>query len=80
MKNLTFTFSIELFTFRSSSSTKHKTRFSRKENLKKCTSTEEHKGARYIRGNVYFDFITTVSQFSFGLLYFREMKGVYQIS
>ena len=31
-----------------------KLRFSRKENLKKCTNFEEQKGTRYIRGNVYF--------------------------
>ena len=31
-----------------------KLRFSRKEDLKKCTSFEEQKDTRYIRGNVYF--------------------------
>ena len=30
-----------------------KLRFSRKENLKKCTSFEEQKGTRYIRENVF---------------------------
>ena len=37
-----------------SSSAKLRTRFSWKENSKKCTSFEEQKGTRYIRGNVYF--------------------------
>ena len=54
---ITFTFSIELFTFHSCRSAKLKTAFSRKENLKKCTRFEELKGTRYIRGNVYFDII-----------------------
>ena len=31
-----------------------KLRFSLKENSKKCTISEEQKGTRYIRGNVYF--------------------------
>ena len=51
-----------------------KLRFSRKENLKKCTSFEEQKGTRYIRGNVYFGIIIfscfvykIVSQISFNL-------------
>ena len=34
-----------------------KLRFSRKENLKKCTTFEELKGTRYIRENVYFGII-----------------------
>ena len=55
MEKKTFTFSIELFTFHLSSSAKFKTRFSQKENLKKCTSFEERKGTRYIQGNFYFD-------------------------
>ena len=31
-----------------------KKQISQKENLKKCSSFEEQKGTRYIRGNVYF--------------------------
>ena len=31
--------------------------FSRKENLKKCTSFEEQKGTKYIKENVYFGII-----------------------
>ena len=49
-----------------------KTRFSRKEILKKCTNFEEQKDKRYIRGKVYFDIIafsccssTKLSQFFF---------------
>ena len=59
--------------------------FSRKENLKKCTSFEEQKGTRYIRGNVYFGIIvfsclsSTKPCLRFLLICFaREMKGFYQ--
>ena len=38
-------------------SSKLKTCFSQKENLKKCTGFEEQKGTRYVWGNVCFDFI-----------------------
>ena len=34
-----------------------KLQFYREENLKKCTTFEEQKGTRYIRGNVYFGII-----------------------
>ena len=45
------------------------------ENMKKCTTFEEEKGTRYIRGNVYFGIIVfsslsrlqTVSQIPFNL-------------
>ena len=64
-----------------------KIRFSQKENLKKCTSFEEQKGTRYIRGNVYFGIIVFSSLSStkpclrFLLIYFaREIKGFYQSS
>ena len=60
---------------------------SQKENLKKCTSFEEQKGTRYIRGNVYFGIIAfsclsyTKSCLRFLLIYFaREIKGFYQSS
>ena len=43
----TFNFSIEIFTFHLSSSAKLKTLFSRKENLRECTSFEEQKGTRH---------------------------------
>ena len=52
MEKLTFTFLIELFKFHSSRSVKRKTRFPRKENLKKCPSFEEQNGTRYILGNI----------------------------
>ena len=59
--------------------------FYRKENLKKCTSFEEQKGTRYIRGNVYFGIIifgclsSTKSCLRFLLICFnREIKGFYQ--
>ena len=59
--------------------------FYRKENLKKCTSFEEEKGTRYIRGNVYFGIIifgclsSTKSCLRFLLICFnREIKGFYQ--
>ena len=64
-----------------------KLRFSRKENLKKCTSFEEQKGTRYIRGNVYFGIIvfsclsSTKPCLRFLLICFaREIKGFYQSS
>ena len=54
-----------------------KLRFYRKENLKKCTTFEEQKGTRHIRGNVYFDIIV----FTCLLICFdREIKGFYQSS
>ena len=64
-----------------------KLRFSRKENLKKCTNFEEQKGTRYIRGNVYFGIIvfsclsSTKPCLRFLLICFaREIKGFYQSS
>ena len=64
-----------------------KLRFSRKENLKKCTSFEEQKGTRYIRGNVYFGIIvfsclsSTKPCLRFLLICFdREIEGFYQSS
>ena len=61
--------------------------FSRKENLKKCTSFEEQKGTRYIRGNVYFG-ITVFSCISYTkpclrfllICFAQEIKGFYQSS
>ena len=59
----------------------------RKENLKKCTSFEEQKRIRYIRGNVYFGIIAFSCLLSikpclkFLLICFaREIKGFYQSS
>ena len=57
----------------------------RKENLKKCTSFEDQKGTRHIRGNMYFginclqlSFITKQCP-RFLLIYFaREIQGFYQ--
>ena len=64
-----------------------KLRFSRKENLKKCTNFEEQKGTRYIRGNVYIGIIvfsclsSTKPCLRFLLNCFvREIKGFYQSS
>ena len=64
-----------------------KLRFSRKVNLKKCTSFEEQKGTRYIRGNAYFGIIvfncysSTKSCLRFHLICFaRDIKGFYQSS
>ena len=64
-----------------------KLRFSLKENLKKCTSFEEQKGARYIWGNVYFGIIVFSCFLSknpclrFLLICFaQEIKGFYQSS
>ena len=64
-----------------------KLQFSRKENLKKCTSFEEQKGTRYIRGNVYFGIIvfsclsSTKPCLRFLLICFaRDIKGFYQSS
>ena len=55
--------------------------------FKKCTSFEEQKGTRYIRGNVYFGIIIfsclsyTKSCLIFLLICFaREIKGFYQSS
>ena len=62
-----------------------KHRFSRKENLKKCTNFEEQKGTRYIRANVYVGIIvfsclsSTKPCLRFLLNCFvREIKGFYQ--
>ena len=62
-----------------------KIRFSRKENLKKCTSFEEQKNTRNIPGNVYFGIIvfsylsSTEPCLRFLLIYFAwEVKGLYQ--
>ena len=62
-------------------------RFSRKENLKKCTSFEEQQGTRYIWENVYFDIIvfgdlsSTKPCLRFLLICFaQELKGFNQIS
>ena len=64
-----------------------KLRFSRIENLKKCTNFEEQKGTRYIRGNVYIGIIvfsclsSTKPCLRFLLNCFvREIKGFYQSS
>ena len=53
--------------------------------MKKCTSFEEQKGTRYIRGNVYFSIIvfsclsSTKQCLKFLLICFaREIKGFYQ--
>ena len=55
--------------------------------MKKCTSFEERKGGRYIRGNVYFGITvfsclsSTKSCLRFLLFWFaREIKGFYQSS
>ena len=60
---------------------------SQKENLKKCTSFEEQKGARYIQKNVYFNIIificlsSTKSCLRFLLnCFFWEIKGFHQSS
>ena len=83
----TLTFSTELFTFHLSSSPKLKTRFSRRENLKICTSFEEQKDTRYTREKIYFDIILFISLSSakpcleFKLICFaRKIKGFYLIS
>ena len=62
-------------------------RFSRKENLKKCTRFEEQKGKRYIWGNVSFGIIvfsclsSTNPCLKFLLICFaQEIKGFYQSS
>ena len=64
-----------------------KLQFYREENLKKCTTFEEQKGTRYIRGNVYFGIIvfsclsSTTLCLRFLLICFdREIKGFYQSS
>ena len=64
-----------------------KLQFYRGENLKKCTTFEEQKGTRYIRGNVYFGSIvfsclsSTKLCLRFLLICFaREIKGFYQSS
>ena len=62
-----------------------KLRFSRKENLKKCTNFEEQKGTKYIGGNVYICIIvfsclsSTKTCLRFLLISFvREIEGFYQ--
>ena len=64
-----------------------KLRFYRKENLKKCTTFEEQKCARYILGNVYFGIIvfnylsSTKPCLRFLLICFDwKIKGFYQSS
>ena len=64
-----------------------KLQFNWEENLKKCTTFEEQKGTRYIRGNVYFGIIifsclsSTKVCLRFILICFdREIKGFYQSS
>ena len=82
-----FYFFIELCTFHLSSSAKLKIHFSWKENLKKCSSFEEQKSARCIRGNIYSDIIV-LSSFSstkrclefIEICFTREKKCFYQIS
>ena len=64
-----------------------KTRFSCKEDSKKCTCFEELKGTRYIQGNVYFEIIVFSSlsptdlrlEFVF-ICFTRALKAFYQIS
>ena len=62
-----------------------KLRFSRKENLKKCTNFEEQKGTRYIWGNVYiginvFSCLSSIKPClrSFLNCFVWEIKGFYQ--
>ena len=62
-------------------------RFSRKENLKKCTNFEEQKCTRYIWGNVYigitvFSYLSSAKPCLRFLLncFLREIKGFYQSS
>ena len=64
-----------------------KLRFSRKENLKKCTNFEEQKCTRYIWGNVYigitvFSYLSSAKSCLRFLLncFLREIKGFYQSS
>ena len=64
-----------------------KLRFSRKENLKKCTNFEEQKGTRYIRGNVYvgifvFSWLSSTKPCLRFLLncFVREVKDFYESS
>ena len=59
--------------------------FYRKENLKTCTTFEEQKGTKYIRGNVYFGTVVFICLSStkkclrFLLICLdREIKGFYQ--
>ena len=63
-----------------------KLRFHRKENLKKCTTFEEQKGTRYIRGKVYFGIIAfsclSSKKWCLRFLFIsfdREIKGFHQI-
>ena len=62
-------------------------RFSRKENLRKCTNVEEQNDTRYIRINIYFGIIIfgCLSSINpclrFLLIWFaREIKDFYQSS
>ena len=55
--------------------------------MKKCTTFEEQKGARFIRGNVYFGIIifSCLSSTKMGLRFLlicfdQEIKGFYQSS
>ena len=64
-----------------------KLQFYREENLKNCTTFEEPKGTRYIRGNIYFGIIVFSCLSSakqclrFLLICFdREIKSFYQSS
>ena len=64
-----------------------KLRFSRKENLKKCTKFEEQKCTRYIWGNVYigitvFSYLSSAKPCLRFLLncFLGEIKGFYQSS
>ena len=64
-----------------------KLRFSRKENLKKCTNFEEQKCTRYIWGKVYigitvFSYLSSAKPCLRFLLncFLREIKGFYQSS
>ena len=64
-----------------------KLQFYRKENLKKCTTFEEQKGTKCIRGNIYFGIVvfnclcSAKACFRFLLICFdREIKDFYQSS
>ena len=61
--------------------------FSWKENLKKCTSFEQQKGAEYIRGNVYYGILvfSCLSSAKSGINFFficfpQEINGFYRSS
>ena len=62
-------------------------RFSRKENLKKCTNVEEENDTRYLRRNIYFGIIifgclsSKNPSLRFLLIWFaQEIKNFYQSS